>query len=76
MGIVVPLEDGSMAQIEHLPLDAPTKMLGLMTCPTGSTQEVWRRWWRKQPDGRIRRARQRYISKQYGFCWRSSSGQR
>ena len=37
MGIVVPLEGGSMAQIEHLPLDAPTKMLGSMTCPTGSS---------------------------------------
>jgi hypothetical protein len=37
MGIVVPLEDGSMARIEHLPLDAPTKTLGLMTCPTGSS---------------------------------------
>jgi hypothetical protein len=37
MGIVVPLEDGSMARIEHLPLDAPTKTLGLMICPTGSS---------------------------------------
>ena len=32
MGIVAPPEDGSMAQIEHLPLDAPTKTLGSMTC--------------------------------------------
>ena len=37
MDILVPLEDGSMAQIEHLPLDASTKTLGSMTCPTGSS---------------------------------------
>jgi len=37
MGIEVPLEDGSMAPIEHLPLDTPTKTLGSITCPTGSS---------------------------------------
>jgi hypothetical protein len=37
MGIVVPLEDGSMVRIEHLPLEAPTKTLGSMTCPMGSS---------------------------------------
>ena len=37
MDILVPLEDGSMAQIEYLLLDLPTKTLGLMTCPTSSS---------------------------------------
>lgn len=34
-GIVVPLEDGSDATIEHLPISSPTKTLGSMTTPTG-----------------------------------------
>ncbi len=34
--IVVPLEDGSHAEIEHLDIDTPIKTLGLMTAPTGS----------------------------------------
>jgi hypothetical protein len=35
--IVVPLEDGTLAPIEHLPVPNPTKILGQMTCPTGSS---------------------------------------
>jgi hypothetical protein len=32
---VVPLADGSFAQIEHLGVNEPTKTLGSMTCPSG-----------------------------------------
>jgi hypothetical protein len=35
--IMVPLEDGMLATIEHLPVTAPTKTLGQMTCPTKSS---------------------------------------
>jgi hypothetical protein len=37
LSIMVPLEDGTLAPIEHLPVTAPTKTLGQMTCPTGSS---------------------------------------
>ena len=39
MGIMVPLEDGSLAlaAIEHMPVTTPTKTLGQMTCPTGGS---------------------------------------
>jgi hypothetical protein len=35
--IMVPLEDGTAAAIEHLPATTSTKTLGQMTCPTGSS---------------------------------------
>lgn len=35
--IRVPLEDGSLAEIEHIPVTTPTKTLGQMTCPTGGS---------------------------------------
>jgi hypothetical protein len=35
--IVVPLADGTLAPIEHLPVLTPTKTLGQMTCPTRSS---------------------------------------
>ena len=38
--IVVPLEDGTFSKIEHLNIDTPTKMVGLMTAPTGSNAEA------------------------------------
>jgi hypothetical protein len=34
--ISVPLADGSLAEIEHLPVNGAVKMLGSMTCPSGS----------------------------------------
>jgi hypothetical protein len=34
--ISVPLADGSPAEIEHLPVNRAVKMLGSMTCPSGS----------------------------------------
>ncbi len=34
---MVPLEDGTCATIEHLPVTAPTKTLGQMTYQTGSS---------------------------------------
>jgi hypothetical protein len=35
--IVVPLADGTLATIEHLPVSTLTKTLGQMTCPTGAS---------------------------------------
>jgi hypothetical protein len=35
---MVPLEDGTAAAIEHLPVTTPTKTLGQITCPTGSSE--------------------------------------
>jgi len=37
LAIGVPLADGSLAEIEHLPVESAIKTLGLMTCPTGSS---------------------------------------
>jgi hypothetical protein len=37
---MVPLEDGTLAAIEHLPVTTPTKTLGQMTCPTRSSNGV------------------------------------
>jgi hypothetical protein len=34
--ICVPLADGSLAEIEHLPINGAVKMLGSMTCPSES----------------------------------------
>ncbi len=34
---MVPLEDGSLAAIEHMPVMTPTETLGQMTCPTGGS---------------------------------------
>ena len=34
---MVPVEDGTLAAIEHLPVTTPTKTLGQMTCPTWSS---------------------------------------
>jgi hypothetical protein len=34
---MVPLENGTAAAIQHLPVTTPTKTLGQMTCPTGSS---------------------------------------
>ena len=37
LAIGVPLADGSLAEIEHLPISSAVKFPGLMTCPTGSS---------------------------------------
>ncbi len=37
LSIMVPLEDSTLAAIEHLPHTTPTKTLGQMTCPMGSS---------------------------------------
>jgi hypothetical protein len=38
--IGIPLDDGSLAEIEHLPVSSAVKTLGSMTCPTGSSA-IW-----------------------------------
>jgi len=40
LGIMVPLEDGSLAAIEHMPISTPAKTLGQMTCPTGGSDDA------------------------------------
>ena len=37
LAIGEPLADGSLAVIEHLPVESAIKILGSMTCPTGSS---------------------------------------
>jgi len=37
VAIGVPLADGSLAEIEHLPVESAIKTLGSITCPTGSS---------------------------------------
>jgi hypothetical protein len=37
---MVPLEDITLAEIEHLPVTTPTKTLDQMTCSTGSSDGV------------------------------------
>jgi len=37
LAIGVPLADGSLAEIEHLPVESAIQTLGSMTCPTGSS---------------------------------------
>ncbi len=37
LAIGVPLAEGSLAEIEHLPVSSAVKTLGSMTCPTGSS---------------------------------------
>ncbi len=37
LSVMVPLEDGTCATIEHLLVTVPTKTLDQMTCPTGSS---------------------------------------
>jgi hypothetical protein len=41
--IRVPLADGSLAEIEHLPVNRAVKMLGSMTCPSGSNMAALQR---------------------------------
>jgi hypothetical protein len=38
--VVVPLADGSFAQIKHLGVNEPTKALGSMMCPSGCNKEA------------------------------------
>jgi hypothetical protein len=40
LSILVPLADGSLAPINHLPVTTPTKTLGQMTCPMGSSEHA------------------------------------
>jgi hypothetical protein len=37
LAVGVPLADGSLVEIKHLPVSSAVNTLGLMTCPTGSS---------------------------------------
>jgi hypothetical protein len=58
--ILVPLGDGTLSTIEHLPVSTPTKTLGQMTCPTESSDRALRqmcekaqKWIDKAREGRL-----------------------
>jgi hypothetical protein len=60
LSIVVPLVDGTLAPIEHLPVSTPIKTLGQMTCPTGSStgaimqmKEKAQKWIDKAKGGKL-----------------------
>jgi hypothetical protein len=53
--IMVPLEDGSSAEIKHLDIYTPTKTLGLMTAPTGSNAGALA-WMKENAEGRLVKA--------------------
>jgi hypothetical protein len=78
--IMVPLEDGMLATIEHLPVTAPTKTLGQMTCPTGSSdgaitqmQEKAKGWVAKAKESKLHKGHFNFLlDKQFwpgvSFC--------
>jgi hypothetical protein len=60
--ILVPLADGTLVPIDHLPLSTPTKTLGQMTSPTGCSKgalqqmkEKAQKWIDKAREGRLHR---------------------
>ncbi len=62
LNILVPIADGTLAPINHLPVTTPTKTLGQMTCPTGSSegalqqmQEKAQKWIDKAKGGNLHR---------------------
>ncbi len=67
--IVVPLEDGMLAPIKHLPITSSTKTLDswLLTCPTGSKDSAILRM-KEKAQGWIEKAKSSKLHKQtYGF---------
>ncbi len=66
--IMVPLEDGMLTTIEHLPITAPTKTLGQMTCPTGSSdgaiaqmQEKAKGWVAKAKESKLHKGHLNFL---------------
>ncbi len=53
LAIGVPLADGSLAEIEHLPVESAIKTLGSMTCPTGSSAAVLGRMQQQGQEPRV-----------------------
>ena len=47
LGILIPQPNDTLAGIEHLPVDQAHKMLGSMTCPTGSRDVAIQQMWDK-----------------------------
>jgi hypothetical protein len=68
LSIMVPLEDGTLAAIEHLPVTIPTKTLGQMTCPTGSNdgaiaqmQEKAKGWIAKAKESKLHKGNLNFL---------------
>jgi hypothetical protein len=68
LSIMVPLEDGSFAAIEHLPVTTPTKTLGQMTCPMVSShgaiaqmQEKAKRWIAKAKENKLHKGNLNFL---------------
>ena len=62
LDILVPIADGTLTPIDHLPVTTPTKTLGQMTCPTGSSEgalqqmrEKAQKWIDKAKGGNLHR---------------------
>ncbi len=85
--IGVPLADGSLVEIEHLPVSSAIKTLGSMTCPTGSSaaalgcmQQQGQEWADRVKSGKLSRRnvwfmmdRQFWPHIGYGICNTSAS---
>ncbi len=73
--ISIPLADGSIARINHLPVSTSAKTLGQMTCPTGSSKGALQQM-REKAQKWIDKARGgHFTAATSGFCWTSSSKQ-
>jgi hypothetical protein len=79
LAISIPLADGSLTEIEHLPVSSTVKTLGLMTCPTGSSatalgrmQQQGQEWVDRVKSGKLSR-KQFWPCVGYGICNTSAS---
>jgi hypothetical protein len=72
--VVVPLEDGTFSEIEHLNIDTPTKTLGLMTAPTGSNAGVIKQMKDKAEAWLSQAKLENSINEMTGFSWTTNSG--
>ena len=71
---MVPLKDGSIAAIEHLPVTTPTKTLGQMTCPTGGSNGAVAQM-REKARGWVDKAKASKLNKRNSSSsWTSNSG--
>jgi hypothetical protein len=66
--VMVPLEDSTLATIEHLPVTAPTKTLSQMTCPIGSSasanaqmQEKGKGWVSKAKESKLHKGHLNFL---------------
>jgi hypothetical protein len=80
--VVVPMPDGSFAEIDHLPVDTPKETLGVVTCPNGKAagglakmKEKCQKWVDRAKESNLKRKdvwfladKQMWPSVGYGIC--------